>query len=223
MHYATHRWSDFVRGMTSKAITARMNEHLSTGCRKCNQVANLMRKLAITASKPELEVPSSVVHNAKAIFNIPTKRNVISTIVARLVFDSFLEPLPAGVRSRTQMFRQAMYEAGDVLIDLRMQSHSGGTCTITGQVADKTAPMRPARGIALHLVAAGDRRAVQPNRFGEFQTKYHTGQNVSLEINAAGRSIQVPLSNLSDRTDDGADPTALGFDLPETDHLYTGQ
>lgn len=220
MHYATYRWFDFVRGMMPKAVTARMQQHLSTGCKRCNQVANLMRKLADTASKPQIEVPSSVLHNAKAIFDIPRKRNVISTIVARLVFDSFLEPLPAGVRSRAQMFRQAMYEAGDVLIDLRLQTQPGGTCTVTGQVADKLAPMRSARRVALHLVAAGDRKAVQPNRFGEFHTKYLTGQNVSLEINAAGRSIQVPLSKLGDRTDDGAAPTAQ---LPQTDHMYSGQ
>jgi hypothetical protein len=212
MHYATYLWFDFVRGMTSRSVTARMKQHLSTGCRKCAEVANLMRKLADAASKPQIEVPYSVLHNATAIFNIPKKRNAISTIVARLVFDSFLEPLPAGVRSRNQMFRQAMYEAGDVLIDLRMQSQAGGTCTVTGQVGDKLAPMRSGRRIALHLVAAGDRKVVQPNRFGEFHTKYHTGQNVSLEINAAGRSIQVPLSKLSDRTDDGADPAALAFE-----------
>lgn len=220
MHYATYCWFDFVRGMAPKAVTARMQQHLITGCQRCHHAANLMRKLADTTSKPQIEVPSSVVHNAKAIFAIPRKRNVISTMVARLVFDSFLEPLPAGVRSRAQMFRQAMYEAGDVLIDLRLQTQPGGTCTVTGQVADKLAPMRSARHVALHLVAAGDRKAVQPNRFGEFHTKYHTGQNVSLEINAAGRSIQVPLSKLSDRTDDGADPTAH---LPETDHMYSGQ
>ena len=223
MHYATYCWFEFVRGVTSKGVTARMRQHLFTGCRKCHQAFNLMRKLADSTSQPQVEVPSVVVRNAKAIFNIPKKRNVISTIVARLVFDNFLEPLPAGVRSRTQMFRQAMYEAGDVLIDLRLQSQPGGTCTITGQVADKSAPMRSACRIALHLIAAGDRKPVQANRFGEFQTKYHTGQNVSLEINAAGRSIQVPLSTLSDRTDDRADPTALAFELPETDHLYSGR
>src|ERR1700759_414104 len=96
MHYATQDWSDYVRGVAAEAATARMQEHLSSGCPGCNRIVRVMRKLVATAAQPEIEVPASVVHKAKAIFHMPRKR-----MVARIIFDSFLQPLPAGVRSRT--------------------------------------------------------------------------------------------------------------------------
>jgi hypothetical protein len=212
MHYATHHWSDFVRGLTPERLTVRMQQHLSTGCGKCNRAANLMRKLANVASLPELDVPRAVIHNAKAIFSIPRKNSAVTAIVARLIFDSNLEPLPCGVRSRTRMFRQAMFEAGTVLVDLRLESQSDGSCMITGQVADRMSPAGPAGRVALHLVSGAERRRVHANQFGEFQSLYESDQDIRLEISGGGHKIEVPLSQVSGGVRGKTDATALDLD-----------
>lgn len=188
MHYATQEWSDFVRGVSPEATAARMQRHLSSGCPSCNRAANLLRKVVATGAEPDVAVPAFVVRKAKAIFNIPRKR-----LVARIVFDSFLEPLPAGVRSRNQIFRQAMFEAGNVLVDVRLQNQQDGKILVTGQVADKASPNVSAGRIALHLVSGTDRQPLKANHFGEFQTVYDPNHDTSLQISGSGRDIQVPL------------------------------
>src|SRR5436309_2903380 len=165
MHYATQEWSDFVRGVSPEPTVARMQRHLSSGCPSCNRAANLLRKVVLTAAEPEVEVPAFVIRKAKAIFDIPRRR-----LIARIVFDSFLEPLPAGVRSRNQMFRQAMFEAGNVLVDVRLQNQQDGKILVTGQIADKASPNAPASRVTVHLVSGADRQPLKANRFGEFQT-----------------------------------------------------
>jgi hypothetical protein len=200
MHYATHQWSDFVRGVVVGTLAADMQRHLSTGCERCNRTAATFRKLATVASLPEVAVPASVIHNAKAIFPVHSKKaNGISAIVARVVFDSFLSPLPAGVRSRAYMYRQAMFEAGDVLVDVRLQNRPDGTCMLTGQVADRMAPIRSASRVVLHLVSGEQRQRLQANRFGEFETIYSSGQDIRLEISGYGRNIEVPLFEVSNK------------------------
>jgi hypothetical protein len=207
MHYATQEWSDFVRGVSPEPTAALMQRHLSSGCPSCNRAANLLRKLVLPAAEPEVEVPAFVVRKAKAIFNIPRKR-----LVARIVFDSFLQPLPAGVRSRNQMFRQAMFEAGSVLVDVRLQDQQDGKILITGQVADKASPNAPAGRVTLHLVSGTDRQPLKANRFGEFQTVYDPTRDSSLQISGSGRDIQVPLFQVAGPS--SHEPvTALDFTL----------
>jgi hypothetical protein len=197
MNHATDRWSDFVRGITPLSVTTRMQQHLLSGCKRCNRTATILGKLATVASQPDIAVPRAVVHNAQAIFSITRKSNVVSSIVAKIVFDSFLEPLPAGVRSRTRMFRQAMFEAGNVLVDLRLENQADGTFLMTGQVADRSTPTRAMSRVSLHLVNGTERRELQANRFGEFQTVYCADGDIRLEISGVGRNIEVPLSQFN--------------------------
>jgi hypothetical protein len=199
MHYATHVWSDFARGLAPSALAAEMKAHLSTGCERCNRTAATMCKLAALASKPEIDVPQSVLHHAKAIFPVRSRRtNRFAAVVARVVFDSALEPLPAGVRSRAQMYRQAMFEAGDILVDVRLQNRADGSFLVTGQVADRNTPTRPAHHAVLYLVCGSQRTRVLANRFGEFETMYNAGREIRLEISAYGRQIEVPLFEVSE-------------------------
>lgn len=208
MHYATEDWSDFVRGLTPEPKAVRMQQHLSSGCLTCNRVVNMMRRVAAVAAQPEFDVPASVIHKAKAIFNLPRK-----TMVARIIFDSFLEPLPAGVRSRSNLVRQAMFEAGDVLVDVRMQNQADGKILVTGQVADKASPLRPKGPFRLQLISGSDRQTVHANRFGEFQTIYDATRATALQISGFGRDIEVPLFQVAGRSSEPV--TALDFTLDQ--------
>ena len=197
MHYATHLWCDFVRSLTPNSVTAEMRAHLTTGCEKCNRSARIMRKIAAFAAAYQADVPSPVVRKANAIYFGPDRPESLSRTVARIVFDTFSSPLPQGVRSRAHVCRQAMFEAGDVLVDVRLQETAEGSFLITGQIANRMAPTRRMHQVALHLISGPERRCVQPNRFGEFQTVYHTGGNVRLEITDHDRKIEVPLFQLN--------------------------
>jgi len=51
-------------------------------------------------------------------------------MMARLLFDSLLEPIPAGTRASHFLPRQLAYSAGSVLIDLRLEHRSGRVCLV---------------------------------------------------------------------------------------------
>jgi hypothetical protein len=210
MHYATQDWTDYVRGIEPKPRAAAMQHHLDSGCDRCSRVVDLMRRVAYVTAMPQVEVPASVIHKAKAIFNIPRK-----STLARLVFDSFLQPLPAGVRSRAHMVRQAMFEAGDMLVDVRLHREQDGRLVVAGQVADKSSPNRYASRLVLHLVSGSERRRLDANRFGEFQTFFAAGSNVHLEISGLGLNIDVPLHEVTAPSTQEPEAKALDFVLKD--------
>lgn len=210
MHYATQDWTDYVRGIEPEPRAVAMQHHLDSGCDRCNRAVELMRRLTYIAGQPQIQVPASVIHKAKAIFNIPRKRTL-----ARIVFDSFLQPLPAGVRSRTHMVRQAMFEAGDLLVDVRLHREQDGRLVVAGQVADKSAPNRYASRLVLHLVCGAERRRLDANRFGEFQTFFAANSNVRLEISGLGLNIDVPLHEVTAPSTQEPETKALDFVLKD--------
>lgn len=114
------------------------------------------------------------------------------------------------------MHRQAMFEAGDVLVDVTLQRTAEGSFLIMGQVADRMTPARLSSRVALHLSSDQDRRSVRPNRFGEFQTVYHAGSNVTLEITSRERTIEVPLFQISEPFEEDTQPDPLDLGSTKT-------
>ena len=59
------------------------------------------------------------------------------SLTAERVFDSFVDPLPIGIRGSVASPRQLLYGAGDFLIDLRIEEGVRAPGTITGQVVNE--------------------------------------------------------------------------------------
>ena len=55
-------------------------------------------------------------------------------IFAKLVFDSFEQPLPAGIRHVGSIPRQLLFKAGEVDVDLRIESADDDRISLAGQV-----------------------------------------------------------------------------------------
>jgi hypothetical protein len=201
-HYDINEWTDYVRRVGDASKREQMADHLGTGCNKCQGVVSFVQKLATVTSAETKSVPDYLVHNAKAIFALrqPEKLSLAST-VAKLVFDSFRQPLPAGVRGQPRVTRQAMYEAGDYCVDLRMEHERGGALvTLVGQVASRKDPARGIAGTPVMLMSGKDVVArASCNQFGEFQMEYQPQQHIRLHVPVAAenRWIEVRLHELS--------------------------
>src|SRR2546425_1493261 len=105
-----------------------MERHLASGCRKCRRTAELLSKLAAAArNDSRVQVPQYALRCAQAIFVLqqPERVQILPRIPVRLLYDSFREPLPAGVRTQQRLSRQALYQAGDYSLDLQLEKERG--------------------------------------------------------------------------------------------------
>jgi hypothetical protein len=205
-HFGLEEWADFVRGAGDERVRAGMAEHLNAGCSRCAQAADVLGRAArIMAGESQYQVPEHAIRHAKAFFSLqrPEARR-FPRIRALLVFDSALEPLPAGIRSQDRLTRRALYAAGPFLLDLRFeQDPESPMLSLVGQLANRgDAPAEPAGHPV--LLAAGNEVVARTvtNRFGEFQIEYEPVPRLRLclPLDPATGRIELPLSRLTSDT-----------------------
>jgi len=189
-HFEAGEWADLVRGLVDEKRRSAMEAHISAGCKKCRRTMQFMRKLAVvTAGETVYRPPDYAVHNAKAIYALqePEEVCVLPRIIGRLVYDSFREPLLAGLRSRHGLARHALYEAGGYSVDLRLEYEQGASkVTLVGQIADQENPGAPMAALPVFLVS-GKKIVARSysNEFGEFQAQYEPRRRLRLYVHSS--------------------------------------
>src|SRR5947207_5434093 len=124
-HFEDRIWIDFVRGLPLADGGERLRAHLETGCSQCLETETCWRRiLDVARREPRYEVPEAPVRLVKAAFGLERKAPMLSKLarMAERTFDSFLEPLPSGMRGGGAPARQLLHEAGNFLIDLRLET-----------------------------------------------------------------------------------------------------
>src|SRR5437870_13205076 len=186
-HFDIDKWTDFIRGLVEDSARVAMERHRASGCRKCRHTADLLHKLVTAArNDSQVRVPDYALRCARAIFFLqqPEKVQILPRIPARLLYDSFLEPLPAGVRTQQRLSRQALYQAGDYSLDLRLENETG-TCRVTlvGQIQNRKQPGKRLGGVPALLLSGKQvlGQAVS-NSLGEFQMEYAPTKRLRLYL-----------------------------------------
>jgi len=116
--------------------------------------------------------------------------------VARLISDSFRDPLPAGLRGLHDWSRRLLYAAGSLRVDLLIEPDAGSHClALAGQILDSAKPDRRFDGVPVTLQGwKGPVAQTTAEEFGEFHLDFNFESNVSLEIKIAETNrITVPL------------------------------
>ena len=211
-HFEFAEWTDFVRGLVEESARVAMEGHLASGCRKCRHTADLLQKAAVAArSDSKVQVPEYAVRFARAIFilQLPEKVRLLPRTPARLLYDCFREPLPAGVRTQQGLSRQVLYQAGDYLLDLRLENERGSSrVALVGQIQNRKEPGKRLGGV-LVLLVSGEQVLAQAvsNSLGEFQMEYAPTKHLRLcvPVRQAGKQIAMPLSRpVGRKTREGA-------------------
>jgi hypothetical protein len=106
------------------------------------------------------------------------------TRVARLVLDTFLQPLPAGIRSMQSDTRQLVYEAPPLTADISFERSPNSTrITLLGQVLRTKEPQLALNGVSVVLKSRnGPLNVKMTNEAGEFSFEFQDERTVSLEI-----------------------------------------
>jgi hypothetical protein len=193
---------DFARGFLPGAQKTRIMDHLAQPCERCVALVAWAEAIAaIATNEPRFEPPAEVVQRAIEIF--PTRAQATrfrERRLARLVFDSFREPLAAGIRSTERGTRQVMYRAGDVYVDLRLDYAKGyRAISIVGQIAERGAAPAHGKAVSVLLTDGLTVLARSPiNEFGEFQLESAAARQLRLQIplGAANADIEVPLARV---------------------------
>lgn len=202
-HYDISRWSDFARGLVKGTDRTAMVKHLEAGCKQCRRASDVLGRFAkLAQGEAEYQVPQSLVHWARSILVMqrPEKSRGLARLAARLIFDSFRDPLPAGVRSRPGSSPQVLFQAGDFSLDLRLDFEPGTPRPVlVGQIANFKNPSMEMSHVPVFLVRDDEviARAVS-NSLGEFQMEYQEKSRlrVCLPVRESGRRIEVSLNRL---------------------------
>ena len=119
------------------------------------------------------------------------------TNVARLVLDTFFQPLPVGIRVINSDTRQLVYETQSLTADISVERSSNSPrTTLLGQVIKTNEPRIPLNGIPVVLKSRkGPLGLKMTNEVGEFSFDFQNERSVGLEIEVSPNdwvSIIVP-------------------------------
>lgn len=202
-HYENWVWADFVRGLVEPAVRQLMEAHLSAGCARCAKTVDMLRAVA-TASQKEAQYapPDYALRLARAIFATASPEKItLRRVLARLLFDSDLEPLPAGLRAQDRVSRRALYEAGGYHVDIQLERQpTSDVVTLVGQLADRIQPETSTADVPVWLMERESLvESTVCNQFGEFQLEYEPRRNLRLfvPLPEAGKRLEIPLSRLT--------------------------
>ncbi len=203
IHYGIAEWVDFARALAPEPQRASMQEHLAAGCEECRDSVDFCEKLAARSrAMRTYRVPDPVLRLAYAVFPSPApsplKRSL--RVPVELIFDSFLTPSPAGLRSTWQVGWQGLYRAGDCSVDLRIEPDlASSRAAVIGQISNHVSPELEMGELSVCLkqgkLVLAEARS---NRFGEFQLEYEQQSRVYLCIylDRGSKCIQVPIKRL---------------------------
>jgi hypothetical protein len=202
-HYSIEDWMDFARKIDNGQMAA-MQQHLGEGCMKCSKTLELWRNaVIITNRETRFEPPAWAVRAVQASFALkkilPFPSGKIE--MAKLFFDSSLQPIVAGVRGSAPTARQLLYKSGSVCIDMRMQPTPGSiSMVLLGQLLDSTKPDHGIGGVPVSLLSAGDTiSSKRTNYVGEFDFGVAALQQMQLVFGMAdSRTIVVPVPDAID-------------------------
>ena len=131
-------WVDYVRGVTPPDQSNRMSALLETG----DPVATNLHRLAtgLAEATPWLAGPAAprdVLQRALSVF-VPVEVHSVwgfPVLPVRTLFDSLLEPQPAGLRTQGALHRETIHQAGEYQLSLRLEQEPGSeVMALIGQI-----------------------------------------------------------------------------------------
>jgi hypothetical protein len=192
-HFSDEAWFDFVRQLLSEAETAQMTRHLDEGCDDCQRLHVFWDKLySITSREGEYEPDESDLRIVKAAYAAELPRLALpkNARLTDIVFDSFLEPAPAGFRGTAVPTRHLLCHAKEWTVALRLTHEHGHGLFIGGQVT-QSATESPAEdrkaGPFEVILSQADKfvERVQTNAVGEFYVRSQKDTQVRLYVHVS--------------------------------------
>jgi hypothetical protein len=199
-HFDDKAWLDLAKEAVEPGRAAQMHAHLDSGCESCRNQYAMWRLVLETAEREsEYEPPDATVRAVRDAFSLSRKLPYLPLLadLAQLISDSFLEPLPAGVRGAPSMeARHLLHESGDLVIDMRLENEGHNVTSLAGQILQKNAPVETTAGTGVVLVQGHDNLVGHTiaNSMGEFQLEFESTAELTVFLEVpGGRIVSVAL------------------------------
>lgn len=190
---------DYIDRLLSAPEAARIEGHLTTGCRECRQGVEWYERVRVVAASDDSAAPPPwVLKRALRIFEVrlsrPRLAERIGQTVASLVFDSLARPALAGTRSTESANRQLLYRAGEYSIDLQVADAAQSRAELIGQVLrEGEVAFDSVAGLKLELAAEGKpSRSTVTDQMGEFAISSIECGVYDLRIEMPEGSVTIP-------------------------------
>jgi hypothetical protein len=136
-HITVENLMSYMDGQASDVDKSTLEAHL-TGCTECTEVKQEFQVLISQLQNDSaFEPPAEVVKWGVDLFQPVMQPQVggLRRFIASLVFDTFDQPMTAGVRRVGAPPRQLLFRAGDVDVDVKIKSmEANDRITLVGQV-----------------------------------------------------------------------------------------
>ena len=203
-HFSEQPWADFVRGVSGPEASRDISAHLAKGCASCKTAHHTWSRVGrLGTAESSYTPPENLVRLVKLGFATNLPQPAQTWTLASLVFDSFAQPLMAGVRSGALNFWQVIYEAEGLTVDLRFGHRTPSKAIhLVGQVFDKQAVRALQNNASIELSTEQEQllAATTVSALGEFYIEFETNANLWLSVKAAGRNpVRIPLTNPKQR------------------------
>jgi hypothetical protein len=187
-HFREEDWLDFAREVGDQGHRARVAQHLEAGCSECEQTFRLWAAvLSVADQATQAGPPDSILRRMKDRFSAHRPRKLREKIAAHaaLVFDSFRQPMLAGMRASSgTLARQLLYKAGRYTIKLQVEPGAAAErVSIVGQILDDQDPSGGLRDIAVLALRGSktlDRTITNP--LGEFHLEPDATDKLQLSV-----------------------------------------
>lgn len=206
-HFKEEMYARYVAECLPEVDLKEIQDHIQGGCRVCEISVRRYRRLSeILQNDLGYEPPESSLKSALNAFRLrkPEKVNLVS-VMAQVVFDSFLQPLPAGVRQSVVTDRQVLYQADEMQLDLKIEkTNEENESLIIGQLIPKEKASEQSPSFKA-VLREGERvvQSAYSNALGEFVFHVVPKQSYDLEILLA-ESKKILLTGIPTANESGA-------------------
>lgn len=189
-HFSEEDCVDFARGQAGPDVRAGLERHLEKGCSRCARTVRLWKGVQdVVEHESAYRPPDAALRQLAGDFALRRPQGLLERVAekAALVFDSFRQPQPAGVRNAGAAPRQLLYKAGRYMIRLRLEPAADAErLSIVGQLVDEQDPAAALKDIA--VIALQGRKTLDrtlTNNLGEFVLEPDAAEDLRLCVGVA--------------------------------------
>jgi len=182
---------DYLDGVLGAEQQREVEAHLARPCPTCRE---RMRALGALLHRMRLDrvppVPEELHARALAVFTPAEPASMperAAELMARLLFDSWTEPLPAAARRSVGEAHRLRFALGLGAIELECETESPGLVTLRGRLETEDAPLH-----RIQVTMGAEVRAAWPDAGGAFALEHLPAGVAHLQVEGPTKRFRIP-------------------------------